>query len=194
MTIEIKGNWKKGFSYDVHTLDSVYMGPNEYGRDRWNTTRSEMGELIYQLKYRSNTSVTERIVNLLGKFKGLDEMEAIIPVPSTNIGRRIQPVSEIAKVLGNRVKVDVFEDILKKNSGGQELKNVEDITERKNLLEEHMTIDSIQGLNLKGKNVLLIDDLYRSGATLKVATDLLYKYANVKDVYVLTMTKTRSRK
>lgn len=43
MTIEIKGNWKKGFAYDVHTLDSVYMGVDEVGRARWDATRSEMG-------------------------------------------------------------------------------------------------------------------------------------------------------
>jgi len=29
MTIEIEGNWDKGFAYDVHTLDSVYLGPAE---------------------------------------------------------------------------------------------------------------------------------------------------------------------
>jgi len=36
--------------------------------------------------------------------------------------------------------------------------------------------------------------LYRSGSTLQVATELLYNNCNVKDVYALTMTKTRSNK
>jgi len=48
--------------------------------------------------------------------------------------------------------------------------------------------------NLSNKNILLLDDLYRSGATLRVATELLYNNCNVKDVYVLTMTKTRSNR
>ena len=51
MSIELLGNWKKGFAYDVHTLDSVYMGADEFGHDHWKTTRSEMGELVYRLKY-----------------------------------------------------------------------------------------------------------------------------------------------
>ena len=43
----------------------------------------------------------------------------------------------------------------------------------------------------EGKNVLLFDDLYRSGTTLKELTSVLYKYGKVKNVYIITMTKTR---
>jgi len=51
-----------------------------------------------------------------------------------------------------------------------------------------------QKYNLSNQNILLVDDLYRSGSTLQVATELLYNNCNVKDVYVLTMTKTRSNR
>ena len=44
---------------------------------------------------------------------------------------------------------------------------------------------------IKGKRVLLIDDLYRSGATLATATQAL-RQAGASYVGVLTMTKTRS--
>jgi hypothetical protein len=37
MTIELKGNWKRGFAYDVHTLDSVYMGVDEW--EVWDVPR-----------------------------------------------------------------------------------------------------------------------------------------------------------
>jgi hypothetical protein len=50
MSIKLEGNWKKGFAYDVHTLDSIYMGVDEYGHNRWENTRSEMGELIYSVE------------------------------------------------------------------------------------------------------------------------------------------------
>lgn len=45
---------------------------------------------------------------------------------------------------------------------------------------------------VSGKKVLLVDDLYRSGATLRIAADLLYKEGKASAVSVLTMTKTRS--
>ncbi len=192
MSIELQGRWKKGFAHDVHTLSSVYMGVDEYGHDRWDTTRSEMGELVYQLKYQGNTSVIPRIIDLLGKYKGLETMDAIIPIPSTNKHRVSQPVYAIARELGARLGVPVIEDALEKSAGGLELKNVDDPDEREKVLREHMRLTDKH--NLSGMNILLLDDLYRSGSTLKVATDILYDEASCKDVYVLTMTKTRSRR
>lgn len=192
MSIEIEVRWKKGFAHDVHTLSSVYMGVEEYGHTRWDTTRSEMGELVYQLKYHGDTSTLTKIVDLLGKYKGLETMDAIIPIPSTNKLRATQPVYAIARELGKRLGVSVIEDALEKTGGGAQLKNVEDQNERAKLLREHMCLTGKH--NLSGMNILLLDDLYRSGATLQVATDLLYDRANCNNVYVLVMTKTRSRR
>ena len=42
--------------------------------------------------------------------------------------------------------------------------------------------------------ILLVDDLYRSGTTLRVATDLLKTTGKAEKVSVLTMTKTRSNR
>jgi competence protein ComFC len=47
MTIELNGNWDKGLAFDVHSLSSTYLGPNEFGHDQWDTTRTEMGALVH---------------------------------------------------------------------------------------------------------------------------------------------------
>lgn len=65
MSIELCGNWKKGVAYDVHTLSSNYLGTDEQGYDRWDSVRSEMGELVYQLKYHNDLSKVPVIVELL---------------------------------------------------------------------------------------------------------------------------------
>ncbi|MBD3807765.1 MAG: hypothetical protein IE880_03505 [Epsilonproteobacteria bacterium] len=78
-----------------------------------------------------------------------------------------------------------------KNSSA-ELKSVTDPSKRVELLKKSMRINKKHDIN--NQNVLLLDDLYRSGSTLQVATELLYNNCNVKDVYVLTMTKTRSNR
>ena len=72
MTIKIAGNWKSGLAFDVHTLSSTYFGPNEFGHDQWENVRSEMGELVYKLKYRNDRSALEPIIALLDKIKGIE--------------------------------------------------------------------------------------------------------------------------
>jgi predicted amidophosphoribosyltransferase len=42
-----------------------------------------------------------------------------------------------------------------------------------------------------GKNLLLFDDLYRSGAAVSVITELLKDDGRAKAVYLLTLTETR---
>jgi predicted amidophosphoribosyltransferase len=129
---------------------------------------------------------------LLDKIKGIETMDYIVPVPPTNPGRRLQPVTEIARELGRRRGVEVLEGLLLKRRGGPELKNVDDPTERADLLRKSLFLS--EDSDVSGKNVLLVDDLYRSGATLSVGAELLLEQGNAQAVYVLTMTKTRSRR
>ena len=192
MTIEIKGNWKKGFAYDVHTLDSVYLGPDEYGHDRFENTYSEMGELVKQLKYKNDKSAVKKIVDLLKKYKGIEKFDAIIPIPSTKKNRAYQPVNEIATELGERNGVKVLVGLFTKKAGGPELKNVNDPDKRKELLKDAISLSGDS--DISGQNVLLLDDLYRSGATLSVATEILIEEAKVASGSVLTMTKTRVKR
>lgn len=192
MAIDLKGNWKKGFAFDVHTLDSTYLGVDELGRARWESERSEMGQLVYDLKYRNERAAVGKIVDLLDKMKGIETMDCIVPIPPTRPGRSVEPVTEIARELGRRTGVKVLDDILLKRPGGPELKDVDDPTERSALLRKSLILS--KDSNVSGKNVLLVDDLYRSGATLSVATEILLRRGKALAVYVLTMTKTRSRR
>lgn len=187
--ISLPGNWDQGFAYDIHTIHSEHY-VDDYGNDRWNNTRSEMGELVYKLKYQKNKSATKKIVRLLKDISGIDSFDAIIPAPPSK-QRSIQPVYEICRKLGKKVNVPVYYDVLKKNSAS-ELKAIDDPKKRKKLLKKSMKISAKH--NLEGKKILLIDDLYRSGSTLKSATKLLYSKTKVETVSVLTMTKTRSKR
>ena len=47
---------------------------------------------------------------------------------------------------------------------------------------------------LLGKNIVLIDDLYRSGSTLKAITTSLKNKGKAKNVIVVVLTKTRSKR
>jgi len=192
MTIQLKGRWRLGFTFDVHTLESVHLGLGDGGRDRWESNRSEMGQLLYDLKYRGDRSKAERIAEILDGFGGIESVDAIVPAPSSNVDRSFQPVVEIAKSLGARRGVPVIEDLLFKEGDGSEIKNVDSFRERSHLLRESIRLNEEH--DVRGQNILLIDDLFRSGATLTVATELLYDSAGARDVFVFALTKTRSRK
>ncbi len=59
------GPWDNGFSLDKHTLSSVYTGDNQYGHPTFDTTRTEVGESLYRLKYRHDYSQVKVIANKL---------------------------------------------------------------------------------------------------------------------------------
>jgi competence protein ComFC len=192
MAITLDGNWKSGKAYDLHTTSSTHLGTDEFGHDRFDNTRSEMGELLYQLKYKQDKSAVEKIVALLDGIGGIENFDFIIPIPPTNKNRPIQPVELIAVTLGKKRGVTVVTDALS-NEGTEELKGITDPIARNELLEAALKLNN-PGSKYSGKKVLLIDDLYRSGSTLRVTTDLLYKQGKAEQVSVLTMTKTRSNR
>lgn len=191
MTIEVHGNWKKGLAFDVHTLASTYLGTDDLGYQRWDNTRSQMGELIYRLKYKDDRTTVPHILALLDRIKGIDQMDRIVPIPATRTSRPWQPVDLIADGLGRYHGVPVLFDVLQKSPHGPELKDMDDPTVRLHTLRASLSIANEH--KVVGQKILLVDDLYRSGATLTVATELLLK-VGAGEVNVLTMTYTRSRR
>lgn len=191
MVYKINGVWRAGKAYDLHTTSSVYLGVDNYGRDRFENTRSEMGEFLYRLKYKQDRSVVQNVIALLDRIKGIETFDLILPVPATNKNRPFQPVEVIAEALGKHRGVTYRSDVLV-NTGTEELKGITDPVEREEKLSEAIQITSNE--TTRDKNILLVDDLYRSGSTLTVATKILLEQGKAKSVCVLTMTKTRSNR
>jgi len=191
MTIQIYGNWKKGFSLDLHTESSEYLGVDAFGYDRFETKRTKIGELLYKLKYQSDKSVIPDILDFIKKsIKNINKMDFIIPVPPSNKSRSFQPVYEIGESLSQEYGVLFIKNALSKKSS-EELKNIIDPDKREWILKKSISLKS--GLDFSGKKVLVIDDLYRSGSTLRAVTSIILDDGNAKEVFVLTLTKTRSK-
>jgi len=188
--IRIPGPWRQGCVLDYHTLSSDFLGYNEYGHPEFDTKRSEVGELLYLLKYRNDPSVVNTIVDTAAKFlrEWNLKIDVMVPVPPSRT-RPYQPVIEIAAALGALLNISVRPDYVTKTKQTPELKSVYDYDTRLTLLEDAF---SIRDQTLTGKIVLLFDDLYRSGATLTAITNTLYSEAEVADVYAFALTRTRS--
>ena len=70
------------------------------------------------------------------------------------------------------------------------MKSVEEMAAREAALEGAF---DVQGQALRGKHVLLFDDLYRSGASMREAARTLRAKGGVAGLTVLALTRTRSR-
>src|SRR6202007_1314233 len=65
---DLNGEWDAGSALDVQTLESTYVGDNEYGRPLFDTKRSALGELLYQLKYHNDNAAVAPIIETLAAF------------------------------------------------------------------------------------------------------------------------------
>ncbi len=83
MAISLDGNWRKGRAYDLHTTSSTHLGVDTFGHDQFDTTRSEMGELVYQLKYKRKKDAVPQIVELLDGIGGIEKFDLLVPIPAT---------------------------------------------------------------------------------------------------------------
>jgi len=186
---KIVGKWVSGIALDVHTISSTYLGTNEAGHNVFDTKRSELGELLYRLKYNGDRSAAAEIVAAAAAAvrPSRAKFDLIVPVPPSGI-RAVQPVIILAKGLGTSVDLPVIECVTT-TRGATQLKGVTDPEQRKQLLNGLHAVDA---KHTRGKNILLFDDLFRSGATMNAITTLLMGAGMAANVYALAITQTRS--
>ena len=184
------GNWDRGVALDLHTVSSELL----HGRS-FNTQRTEVGELLYQVKYRHNYESVSELVQVACEFirnnKEYRDVRAIIPVPPSDVTRPLQPVQEVAMRIGSILSIPVLLDYVRKARRTMALKNIDDVASRRVQLAGAFKVED---LSLAGKSVLLFDDLIRSGETLREITRVLKEQGRVATVYVLTLTKTRTKR
>lgn len=188
---KIEGNWDAGYALDKHMLHSEFTGYNEAGHPTFENTRTQVGEAVYRLKYRQDWSqaprlasaVVRHVVPLLGRI-GL-----VVPMPASRPRTR-QPVNEVAGEVGKLLEVKMFAGILVKNDvphADRSLKDVSGKAAKEALLAGRFSIED-QISNHGRWNVLLIDDLYDTGASMEAACACLKSYAKIDRVFVVALT------
>ena len=66
--IELRGPWKEGYALDYHSFSSEYLGVDQYGHDIFETVRSDIGQLVYDLKYQGIITKADEIIKLITPF------------------------------------------------------------------------------------------------------------------------------
>ena len=184
----ISGPWDAGWILDKHTLSSQYLGDGPTGRPIFDTKRSEVGEALYRLKYNGDMSQAAPLAHALAThiYPKLHNVGLIVPMPGTQT-RNVQPVSAVAQELGSIVKVGVFTNLLRKTPGSPSLKNLASKDQKIAAIGDSLSInDEIEGDG--AWNVLLVDDLYATGASMEMACAMLRTYSKIKKIYVAALT------
>ena len=187
----ITGKWISGYALDIHTISSTYMGINEFGYDVFDNKRSELGELLYRMKYHGDRSAASQIVEAAVAFlkRYRNRFDVMVPVPPSG-NRPVQPVPILATGIGRALDLPIAECVSTTRPATQ-IKGVVDPERRTELLDGLYTVER---RHTRRRSVLLFDDLYRSGATTYAIGELLMTQGGAKAVRVLAVTRTRSRR
>ena len=186
---QIHGNWDLGYSLDKHKIKSVFKGHSlETGRPLFDTLRTDAGEALFQLKYRSDLTqikpIAEQIKeSIVGYFP---TASIVIPVPPSR-NRVTQPVHEIAKNLASSLQLYYTENLISKNNNAPQMKDLETKEEKIKALSGAFSINDI--LNNGKFDIIIVDDLYDTGTSLEAITSILRGYAKIGNIFVATVTR-----
>jgi hypothetical protein len=170
------GSWQAGWSLGFH---SRFTGGD------W--SRSSVGDLTYRLKYESDTTVLPALIqqtlDLFQAHPELSQAELIIPVPSS-ANRKINPVCVFCEALAGKIRIPAQTLVIKTRQTPPQ-------KEMKTLAQKRANVAGAFAMcgEIKDKSVLLVDDLFDSGATLEEITRLLLRQGAAR-VNVLTLTRT----
>lgn len=189
--MRITGPWDAGFTLDAHTLSAEFLGYDLDGRAQFDTVRSELGEMLYRLKYRGDRAASIPLAAVAAEFIRARRLpvDVIVPVPPSKV-RPFQPLLAIASGLANELGVGYDARSLRKVKETAELKSVMEMAEREAALRGAFDVHEHA---LAGRRVLLLDDLYRSGASMGEAARTLRSGGRIASLVVLALTRTRSK-
>jgi len=113
----------------------------------------------------------------------LSQADAIVPVPPS-IPRPNDPVRAFAEALSDHLRIATLPVVVK-------TRQTEPQKEMRSLAQKRANVSgafAVQG-DVRGKSLLVVDDLFDSGATLEEITHLLIR-SKASRVNVLTLTRT----
>ncbi len=170
--------WKFGFALGRYTFPGGSHTP--------------IGEMINQFKYHKDDNVGERLAGLTAaviekELTVLNGIDYIVPVPPSDLERSFQPVRFLSEAIGKKFNIPVSFN-LKKTGLTTSLKNVESKEEKSKILQGAFKV--INQSAYQGKRLLVIDDVYTTGATLEEVCRTLKEQGNPAGIYCVVCAKS----
>jgi len=148
-------------------------------------------DLILKFKYKNNFTAGDILSEFLEEYitKNFKYREYIITyIPLSKKAKKIRGFNQceyIAKKIGRDLSIEVLEVLIKQKETKEQKKLKRD--ERYENIKDAFNIK--KGIEVKNYNIILIDDVTTTGATLQEAYKLLKKF-EVKDIKLLTLAKS----
>jgi adenine/guanine phosphoribosyltransferase-like PRPP-binding protein len=154
--------------------------------------RSEIGQLEYRAKWRDDADAVGRLAAILAevarRLHGTTGITAICAIPSSKAGKQSLPcklAAALAAELGlgdisPRLHWDREKDTIKDKQASEKWALLEDVG---------LTVDG----DLNGQSVLMIDDMYQSGATVHFVASKIQE-AGAGSIHCLAVSKSRGDK
>lgn len=191
--LEIHGPWDCGFVLDRHSTHSTLTGHDAHGHPTFETDYTEAGRALYELKSHDDYGQVPALAKALYThiIPRLPKIHVVVPMaPSKKRSR--QPVSHVAAYLARMLKVPAQKKFLVKAAGSRSLKDLASREEKDAALAGRLSL--AHDLDGGGPfNVLLVDDLYETGASLDAACQVLRECEKIQHIYVAALTWRRPR-
>ena len=172
----LSGPWQSGWALGFHS---------RYDGGDWR--RSPVGELAFRLKYRADASalppLVERALALCAEHPELTDVDALVPVPPST-AHALDPVGSVADALGRRLARPVWHVVAKTRHTAPQ-KELHTLAQKRANVAGAFAVRG----DVRGKRLLILDDLYDSGATLEEVARVLHR-AGAARLCVLTLTRT----
>jgi ComF family protein len=179
-------------------IDQTFYGlvPFEFGAAILYFNKKGISQnLIHNLKYRNRQEIGTYLGDLYAKelsnIETIKTIDYIIPVPLHQKRfheRGYNQVITFCKSIEKNLTIPMLDDVLVKT---QHLKSVTDKS-REGRLEHNKNVFSIENQDkIEGKHILIVDDVFTTGATIEACAKEILKIKNTK-ISILTMAYSQS--
>jgi ComF family protein len=170
--------------------------PFEFGASFLYFTKKGISQnLIHNLKYKNRQEIGTYLGNLYAnELKDLEifkEIDFIIPVPLHKKRfheRGYNQVTTFCKAIEKNLTIPMLDDVLVKT---QHLKSVTDKSKEGRLAHNKNVFLIENQHKIEGKHLLLVDDVFTTGATIEACAKEMLKIKNTK-ISILTMAYSQS--
>lgn len=142
---------------------------------------------IHRFKYNKDTTFSRALGSIISGYPDLEGFDAIIPVPLHIDRLRERGFNQsllLARAVGKRHRIPVDPFVLKRTRWTEPQVNLSGKERKINVKGAF----EVQG-DVRGRSILLIDDVYTTGATVGECSKVLRK-GGAKEVCVLTLART----